>query len=234
MLKALVFDFDGVIVDTERVWFDIYRDWLARDYGYDLKLADYLVCVGATSQALFDFLATQLDLRDDPRSFERRAKEEFVSRSRDLPPLPGVIDLVRQARAAGLKLAIATSATSEKPTFHLKRLGIWDCFDALSCADVFAHPKPAPDAFLTAAEMLGLPPGECLAIEDSGNGLTAAHRAGMPCLVVPNEITAGDRFDAPYARLGSLADFDLATIRADFDRNRKLDASANRGDHHAA
>ena len=221
MLKGIALDFDGIIVDTETQWFEIYREWLAGEYGYDLRMEDYVGCVGASSSALFEFLGGVLDLRETAQEFEARAKEEFMRRSAELPALPGVAELVRAAKGEGVKLAIATSATRAKPEFHLRRLGLLDCFDALSTADLFEHIKPAPDAYLKAAELLRIEPGECLAIEDSGNGLISAQRAGMPCLVVKSEITSKDTFNQPYFELGSLAEFDYAQARSWFE---ELDA----------
>ena len=189
MLKALVFDFDGVIVDTETQWYYIYRDWLKKAYHYDLRIQDYLVCVGSSSERLFAFLKQKLGTDEDIRKFEKQAMSEFIERTRNLPAMEGVAELVTAAKEKGLRLAIATSATRKKPQVHLERLQLLEYFDAFSTAELSRHIKPAPDIFVKAAELLGCSCTECLAIEDSRNGLIAAARAGMPCLIVPNKIT---------------------------------------------
>jgi len=126
MLKALVFDFDGVIVDTETQWYYIYRDWLKKVYHYDLSIQDYLVCVGSSSERLFAFLKQELGTDEDIRKFEKQAMAEFIERTRTLPAMEGVTELVTAAKKKGLRLAIATSATRKKPQVHLERLQLLD------------------------------------------------------------------------------------------------------------
>lgn len=218
MLKAVVFDFDGVIVDTESEWYYIYRDWLRDTYQYELKITDYLVCVGANSEALFRFLREEIGDQIDFHGFERQAADEFVRRTCKLPPMKGVLEFIRQAKERDLKLAIATSATRRKPVFHLERLGILNDFEVFSTAELSKQVKPAPDIFLKAAELLGCDPKECLAVEDSGNGLTAAKRAGMPCLVIPNQITRYCEFEGYYQLAESLEEVNLDDIIKDYGR----------------
>ena len=124
MLKAIVFDFDGVIIDTESEWYYIYRDWLKKDYNYDLKIEDYQICVGANNRSLFEFLKRDIGEHVDTGGFEQGAMQEYIRRTRELPPMKGVLEFIYKAKARGLKLAIATSATLQKPQFHLKRL-LW-------------------------------------------------------------------------------------------------------------
>ena len=106
MLKALVFDFDGVIVDTETQWYYIYRDWLKKVYHYDLSIQDYLVCVGSSSERLFAFLKQELGTDEDIRKFEKQAMAEFIERTRTLPAMEGVTELVTAAKKKGLRLAM--------------------------------------------------------------------------------------------------------------------------------
>ena len=216
MLKAVIFDFDGVIVDTETQWYEIYRNWLRTEYQYELDIKDYLVCVGANNQKLFEFLRTVIGPDVNGEEFERSATEEFIRRSNALPPMKGVVELIKKAKEHGLKLGIATSATKKKPVFHLKRLGLLEYFDAFSTADICRNIKPAPDLFLKAAELLGAAPAECLAVEDSGNGLISANRAGMRCLLVPNNITRYCEFEPCYRRVESLEEVELEEIEKDF------------------
>lgn len=99
---------------------------------------------------------------------------------------------------------------------HLKRLGLLEYFDVFSTADICRNVKPAPDLFLKAAELLGVMPEECLAVEDSGNGLISANRAGMPCLLVPNQLTRYCDFEPCYRRTTSLEEADLDEIIRDY------------------
>ncbi len=216
MLKAIVFDFDGVIVDTESEWYYIYRDWLKKDYDYDLKIENYLVCVGANSEALFRFLEQDIGEQVNGRDFEQQAMQEFIRRTGKLPPMAGVMEFLHSARKRSLKLAIASSATLNKIQYHLNRLQILDFFDVFSTADICESVKPAPDIFLKAAQLLGCNSEECLAVEDSGNGLLAAKRANMPCLIVPNQITRYCDFQGYYKMVNSLEEVDLDEIIQNF------------------
>ena len=222
MLKAVIFDFDGVIVDTETQWFEIYRDWLKASYQYDLDIRDYLVCVGSDNQEFFGFLKEKVSPEINGEAFEASAAKEFLRRSSTLPPMKGVEEFIKKAKQRGLKLGIATSATEKKPVSHLKRLGLLEYFDAFSTADICRNVKPAPDLFLKAAEMLGVTPEECLAVEDSGNGMISANRAGMPCLLVPNQITRHCDFGSCYRRAASLEETDLDEIIRDYAEEKEF------------
>ena len=152
----------------------------------------------------------------DGEGIEPLLTEEYIKRTASLPPMRGVIPLIREAKEKGLKLAVATSATIKKPRFHLERLGVLDAFDVFSTADLCENVKPAPDLFLKAAELLGCSVQECLAVEDSGNGLLSAKRAHMPCLIVPNPITRYDQFQDYYQMADSLEEVVLDEIIQDF------------------
>ena len=217
MLKALVFDFDGVIVDTETAWYDIYKDWLKERYQYDLKPQDYLRCVGADTRSLIAFLQQEVDSAIDIRSFEETAVHEFVRRTSELPVKDGVVSLLLEAKKRGLRIALATSATRKKPVTHLTRLQLLTYFEALATAELVAHIKPEPDLFLKAASLLSLKPEECLAIEDSQNGLLSAQRAGMPCLIVPNDVTRHGTFQGYFKQVPSLSQVDLDVIINEFN-----------------
>lgn len=216
MLKALVFDFDGVIVDTEMEWYNLYKDWLKNNYNYDLKMSDYQVCVGANSASLFEFIKKELGADVPIEEFEKKSVNLYIERTNKLPLMNGVKELVISAKKEGMKLAIATSAMRKKPETQLKRLGLYQCFDAFSTAELVKNIKPEPDLFVKAAEMLGCKTHECLAIEDSLNGLIAAQRANMPCLIVPNEITNHCEFKGYFMRITSLKDVNLDDIKKEY------------------
>lgn len=216
MLKALLFDFDGVIVDTETVWYYIYKDWLLQNYNYELDVQDYLVCVGASSEALFQFIEHTLGNDVGIRAFEKQAMQTFIERTKRLPAMQGVVSLFQQAKALNLKIAIATSATLKKPMFHLERLQLLDYIDAISSAELSTNIKPAPDIFLKAAQLLQCKSEECLAIEDSKNGLESALSAHMKCLIVPNVVTASSDFTGAYCLKCSLNEVNLEEIMKDF------------------
>ncbi|HVH64143.1 MAG TPA: HAD-IA family hydrolase, partial [Candidatus Dormibacteraeota bacterium] len=119
--------------------------------------------------------------------------------------LPGVVQLAQEARAAGIKLGVASSSSAEWVRGHLQRLGILEQFDCLRCRDDVVHVKPEPDLYLAVLECLGVSAPAAIAIEDSPNGIAAAKRAGMRCVAIPNSITQQLDFSKADVVLSSLA-----------------------------
>ncbi|HEV2414682.1 MAG TPA: HAD family hydrolase [Candidatus Dormibacteraeota bacterium] len=212
MIRAIVFDFDGLILDTEE---PIHRSWLEvyRAYGQDLPFERWVQTVGSTNTA-FDprrYLEERLGrpLSQDvlKRRLERRTEMVLANQ-----PLPGVVQRIDEARGLGLKLGVASSSSREWVSGHLDRLGILDRFDCLRCRDDVARVKPEPDLYLAAIDCLGVTPSEAIAVEDSPNGVTAAKRAGMGCVAIPNKITAQLDLSRADLVLSSLADLTVTQL----------------------
>ena len=212
-LKAIVFDFDGLILDTEE---PVYRSWLEvyQAHGAELPFDRWIQIVGS-STATFDprlYLEAHLGRKLDQEVLDRRIarRTEMVLAQ---PVMAGVASLVDGARAAGLRLGVASSSTCQWVRGHLERLGLLDRFECIRCRDDVAAVKPAPDLFVAVVECLGVQPGEALALEDSPNGVTAARAAGMWCVAVPNVITGGldlSHADLLVPSLDGLSAADLA------------------------
>jgi HAD superfamily hydrolase (TIGR01509 family) len=204
LLKAVAFDFDGLILDTEE---PVYRSWVEvyEAHGEELPFDRWIEIVGS-STATFDprgHLEERLgraltqDVLD--RRIERRTAMVLAQ-----PILPGVVVLADAARAAGLRVGVASSSTSQWVRGHLERLGLLDRFDCMRCRDDVAKVKPAPDLYLAVAACLAVEPEEAVAIEDSPNGIASAKAAGMWCIAVPNRITGGLDFSHADAVLTTL------------------------------
>ena len=205
VLRAIVFDFDGLILDTEE---PIYRSWseVYRAHGQELPFDRWLLTVGS-SNAAFDprgNLEARLGraLTQDVLEQRLRRRTELVLAQ---PVLPGVAELARAARVAGLGTGVASSSTRSWVTEHLQRVGLLPLFDCVRCRDDVASVKPAPDLYIASLECLGVAPSEAIAIEDSPNGVIAAKAAGMFCVAVPNTITAGQDLSRADLVLASLA-----------------------------
>jgi HAD superfamily hydrolase (TIGR01509 family) len=212
LVKAVVFDFDGLILDTEE---PVYRSWqeVYREHGEVLPFDRWVEIVGSSTAAfdpkshLEERLGRALTQDVLDRRVERRAAMVLAQ-----PILPGVAELARSARAAGLRVGVASSSTTQWVTGHLERLGLLDRFDCVRCRDDVAKVKPAPDLYLAVADCLGAAPEEAVAIEDSPNGIASAKAAGMWCVAVPNGITGGldlSHADAVLATLEGVAAADL-------------------------
>lgn len=204
-IQALVFDFDGLIVDTEG---PIFRAWqrIYREHGQKLPRERWLTIIG-TAAGPFDPL---LDLRqrtgeplqqDELDVLERRYYKEATAIQQ---LLPGVESYLADARRLGLKTAVASSSTSSWVTDHLERFGIHEHFDAILCREDVSRTKPDPELYQRALERLAVSGPQTIAFEDSSNGIRAAKAAGLFCVVVPNPLTADLDLTQADLRLESL------------------------------
>jgi len=208
MVRALVFDFDGLILDTEG---PVYTSWreLYEQQGFELPFDRWVGIIGS-SQATFNpqsYLEEQLG-----RPLPQAMVEGRVARRAELvlaqAVLPGVVELAEAARRAGLKVGVASSSSRDWVGGHLARLGILDRFDCVRSRDDVERVKPEPDLYLAVVACLGVSPQEAVAIEDSPNGIEAARRAGLLSVAVPNPITAGldlSRADVLVPSLGGVS-----------------------------
>lgn len=188
--RALLFDFDGTIVETEgpslRSWQELFAE-----HGLELTLDAWSATVGTLNGVdpvamLEDGLGRRLD-GEELRRRRMRRKRELVAQE---ALRPGVERLVAEARAAGTRLAIVTSASRDWAQEHLARLGLDEGWEAIVAADGdVARAKPAPTVYLEALAALEVTAAEALAVEDSPNGIRAAKAAGVACVAVPNPIT---------------------------------------------
>jgi HAD superfamily hydrolase (TIGR01509 family) len=203
--RALIFDFDGMIVDTESAIYQAWRE-LYESQGHDLDLADYVHCVGSTFgqfnpiAELERRLGGALEWPPLLATKDARIKELHL----ELDALPGVRKLLIDAHQRRVPCAIASSSDSRWVRRWLAQIGLLDYFAAIRTRDDVAEVKPAPDLFLSAAAALEVPPAECLVIEDSRNGLLAARAAGIPCVIVPGPITLGSDFSGAERVIPSL------------------------------
>lgn len=215
MLKTIIMDFDGLIVDTEVVWYQIYVEWFRKNKNYEMSVQEFLICVGSEAEELFKSLDSR-GIHVDREIFARDTQQRFIEESTKLPAKPGVEDFLRTAKKQGVVIALATSSTRKKPETHLNRLNLMKYFDLLVTAEDVQRIKPAPDLFLKTAEKAGCTVEECLVIEDSLNGLKAGLNANMRVLVVPNDVTKYCDFQGEYLMVNSLEDVDVEKLIREF------------------
>ncbi len=207
---TVIFDMDGVLVDSEPLYYAAVNGVLAED-GIAFPLDQYKRYMG--TKASWPEFVEDLGL---PRSasYYRDRSNEFVTagfRSVDTP-LPGVVELVRGLRDAGLPLAVASSSRRDWVETCIEQLGLTDAFDVVVSGSDVANGKPDPEIYLRAAELLGVPPRSCLAIEDAPAGIESAHTAGMTCWAVRNDFTRNLPLPDPERTFESLTEVDLADI----------------------
>ena len=214
-IKALVFDFDGLILDTETAQINAWES-VHRKYGVPFERENFLSVIGGATHT-FDPMDAFRQYRELPLE---KVEKDILERHRALverePILPGVIGCLNFARKQRLRIGMASSSPHEWVDNHLKRLGLFGSFEAIFCRGDVPRAKPWPDLYLAVTEALGVSGPETLVLEDSFNGSLAAKRAGLWCVVIPNAST--EHHDFPHADLvlDSLADLDPAELIARF------------------
>jgi HAD superfamily hydrolase (TIGR01509 family) len=213
MIRAFIFDFDGLVLDTETALISAYGDVHAsRGVAFDRPL--FARSVGHADYAFDPWRAFGPAADREALDTERKAFHRV--RSEELEILPGVVALIGDARAAGLKIGLASNSGHEHVDGHLARLGLLDQFDFVACREDVRTPKPEPDLYRLVLEKFGIRPREAVAFEDSHTGTLAARRAGIWVVAVPNSSTGHHDFANADLRVASLADCRAADLMARF------------------
>ena len=189
-VRALMLDFDGTMLETESASYDSWRELLA-EHGYELTPDTWSAAVGTIGgvdplELLEDHLGTEID-RD---ALGRRARLRHSELLEEELLRPGIEQLVDEARERGMHVAVVTSASERWVRGHLARLNLYDGLPVVAANGDPGRAKPDPLLYREAASLLGVEPGEALAVEDSPNGVKAARAAGMQVVAFPNPITA--------------------------------------------
>ena len=206
-IKAVLFDLDGVLVDTE-IWWDEARLAFAESQGRAWTEADRAAIMGSNTRQWRALMRDRLDLAIPEEDIERAVIGAMLTRYADEGP-PVIGDAVSVVRRLGRRysLAVASSAPPQIIEAALLGMGLRDAFAAVASSDEVPFGKPAPDVYLLAARRLGVAPATCLVVEDSLNGVLAALAASMPVVLIPNASIP----PAPGAR--EAATFEVASIR---------------------
>ena len=216
MLKALIFDFDGLILDTETPEFNVWQN-IYQEHGFELPHKEWEKIIGGAGLSNFD-AAEHLSLlsqgRLDSVSLRLRHRLESTAVIEKVSILPGVLGMIHSAREHGLKLAIASSSSHTWVDTHAKRLDIFHYFDKVVCSDDVGsgRTKPNPDLFLLALDQLQVQKNEAIVFEDSPNGVKAANRAGIFVVAVPNPVTSGLIIEGANLIVRSLSEIPLIDL----------------------
>lgn len=204
-VDAVVFDLDGVLVDSEHLWSEV-RETLARERGGRWHPQAETDMMGMSSTEWSRYMHDVIDLEDTPARINDDVVRAMQERyEQHLPVIDGAVEAVRRL-AAVYRLALASSANRPLIDTVLRETRLGDVFEATVSSEEVARGKPSPDVYLEAARRLGVEPARCVAVEDSANGIRAAHAAGLRVIAIPNE-----RFP-PGADALELADLTLAAI----------------------
>ena len=185
-IKGVVFDLDGVMIDSEAISIEVWRDMLS-EFDVVLSDEDYGKIIGMSSFPAADFIIKQTGAPADVHKMIRVHWDELIlAIQKHGEPEAGLINILDAFATLSLPLAVASNSPSRYVHSTLKALGLADRFKTVTCGDEITHSKPHPEIYLKAAESINIAPENCLAIEDSPVGLQAALAAGMRCVIIQN------------------------------------------------
>ena len=212
-MDLLIFDFDGLILDTETVSYQAWTE-IFQSYGTTLPLPKWALCIGTNHEKfnVYQYLESASGKTLDHRDLERRHHERVMELLEPMDPRPGVIDYIKEAQKLRIALALASSSPQEWVVSHLSRLGLAECFHSIRCADDVEQVKPHPELYQLTLTFMGVKPHRAVAFEDSPNGIKAAKAAGIYCVAVPNSVTKHLPVDEADHRLESMADLSLREL----------------------
>lgn len=222
MIKALIFDFDGLIIDSESPEFEAWHELFA-EYGRELGPELWADLVGRppTHFDLYGYFCKHIDPVIEVEKLRQDRRARVIALTITQPILPGVEEYLQSATALDLRIGLASSSTRDHVRGHLHRLKLLDYFHSIRCFEDTDRHKPDPTPYLKVLEDLGVKADEAIALEDSPNGVAAAKAAGIFCVAVPNPITCRLPLEHADHRLASLAEEPLEKII--------LRATANKG-----
>lgn len=187
MLKAVVFDMDGLMLDTEKL---LTRFWCeaANFYGYPMKSEDVLGIRSLSYKFAIPHLQKLFGKDFDywkVRTKRIELMNDYIDKN-SIDKKQGLDELLEYLKTTDLKLAVATATDTERTSMYLKKVGVYDYFDEFVCGNMVKTSKPAPDIYIAAAKALNVECGECIALEDSPNGIKSAYDAGCIPVMVPD------------------------------------------------
>jgi HAD superfamily hydrolase (TIGR01509 family) len=219
MIKALIFDFDGLILDTEMPDYQSWQTVYAL-FEQSLPIELWGQIVGGTGASDFDphtYLEQLTGQTLDREEIWLDRRKQYLDQVANQPILPGVTELMNAAEKMKVKLGLASSSPANWVHGHLQRLELFHRFHVIKTADDVVKTKPDPELFNSVLNAFDISGNEAIVFEDSPNGVLAAHAAGIPSVAIPNELTAQLEFEHASLQLNSMADYSLVEMLEKLD-----------------
>lgn len=209
-IRGAIFDMDGVLFDTEKVWQETWHE-IANEMGVVLP-EDYVYHISGTSGSVMNRVIEQFYPVDDGSGIAAECKARIAAKlKKQVPVKEGVMDILEKLRTKNIPMSIASSSTREQILSNLQISGLEDYFSGIVCGNDVLRGKPYPDIFLKAADIINIPPENCVVFEDSKNGIKAARAAGCMAVMVPDLIPADEEVKELCTRIYP----DLAAVAND-------------------
>ncbi|WP_134705014.1 HAD family hydrolase [Ammoniphilus sp. YIM 78166] len=211
MIKAVVFDFDGLIIDTETVWYEAYKE-VFQEHDLHLPMDEFLKCIGTDIDFLAEYFQGEIDAKEKRAAITAKAAEKHTKKMKWVNTRGGVREYLAEAKQLGLRIGLASSSSKDWVEGFLKQLDILHYFEVIRTREDVTKVKPDPALYLSAIEALEVKSYEAVAFEDSANGAKAAKDAGLKCVIVPNEVTKSLEFVEVDLRIGSMDEVGLRHV----------------------
>lgn len=205
-IKAIIFDFDGLIVDTENLWYEAFSTLLKKHYNYTLTLETFNLGVGSSGNQLYKHIEKEINQPINITNLRTQANEYFWDKCLTLKLMDGIPELLTFLEERNIRKVIATSSPLERPTRILDNLGVLEHFEFIISKEDVKESKPSPELFLKAHKNLNLPKENIIILEDSVNGVLAANSANITVYTIPNNITKHSTFPSNTTHLNSALD----------------------------
>jgi len=215
MIQTVIFDMDGVIIDSEPVYFRIDKQ-MFEELNIAVSFEEHCTYVGTSSQNMWDAIIKKHRLPDHPGELMRKEYNlymDYLVSAKNLQPIDGVMELINDLHDNNFKLILASSSRMETIDIILKRFKLSDLFIARVSGSELAHSKPHPEIFLRSAQLVRSEPKECIVIEDSRNGVAAATAAGMKCIGFLNPSSGDQDLKAADMTIRSFKELNAGVIK---------------------
>ena len=221
MIKAVIFDMDGVIVDSEPIHVEAETQIMLK-HGVKITAEELRGYTGTTAEFEFNDLIRKYKLNTTAETlFNEKEDILFKLLKEKTEPTKGVIDLIKKLKQQGFKLAVATSGHRKLAHYYLRKLGLETFFDTVVCAEDITRSKPDPEIFLKAAQRLGVEPSECVVIEDAKFGVEAAKKAGMKAVGYRNPSSGNQDLSKADWITSDFTKLDIQELLRAKDQSRK-------------